>query len=564
MQMTGGQALARQLVAEGVTDLFGIPGVQMDWATDALNDVAGQIRFIVPRHEQAASYMADGYARTTGRPGVCMVVPGPGLLNAMSGLATAYACSSPVLCIAGQIPSTAIGKGWGLLHEVNNQSGILASVTKWSRLARTPTEIAPLVHQAFVQLRSGHARPVGLEIPPDVLQARGDVTLLDAAVAPAPAAPPAADTATAAQWLHEAGFPVIYAGGGVMAAGATEALQKLADALQAPVVMSDNGRGALSDRHPLALLNLAGRVVLPHADVVLVVGSRFSNGMGRPHYEAPHTRYIYLNIEAGDMADSRPEGLRLRADARAGLEDLAQALGPLRRPLRHAHVAAVRAWCDEQIACIEPQRSYLQVLRESIPDDGILVSELTQVGYAANFAYPVHQARTLITPGYQGTLGYGFPTSLGVAIGNPGRVVVSINGDGGFGWGLQELATAARYRPDLVVVVFADQAFGNVRRMHNAAFQRETGTELHNPDFVKLADAFGLPGSRVDSPAGLRLALQTAIGRGGPALIEVSVAAMPSPWHLIYQFARAPRPAPPSPLGDPTRDARDHLPPRPR
>lgn len=551
MQMTGGQALARQLAAEGVTDLFGIPGVQLDWATDALNDVQPRIRFVVPRHEQAASYMADGYARTTGRPGVCMVVPGPGLLNALSGLATAYACSSPVLCIAGQIPSTAIGKGWGLLHEVSNQSGMLASVTKWSRLARTPAEVAALVHQAFVELRSGHPRPVGLEIPPDVLQARGDVSLLAAAVAPAPAAPPAAETATAAQWLREAGFPVVYAGGGVMAAGACEALRKLAEQLQAPVVMSDNGRGALSDRHPLALINLGGRVVLPHADVVLVVGSRFSNGMGRPHYDAPHARYIYLNIEAGDMADSRPDGLRLLADARTGLEALADELGPVQRPPRHEQVAAVKAWCNEQIAWIEPQRSYLQVLRESIPDDGVLVSELTQVGYAAHFGYPVHRARTLITPGYQGTLGYGFPTSLGVAIGNPGRVVVSINGDGGFGWGLQELATAARYRPNLVVVVFADQAFGNVRRMHNNAFQRETGTELHNPDFVKLADAFGLPGNRVDSPAGLRTALQSAIAGGGPALIEVAVSAMPSPWHLIYGFSKAPRPAPPNPLGEP-------------
>lgn len=551
MEMTGGQALARQLVVEGVTDIFGIPGVQLDWATDALNDVLPSIRFIVPRHEQAASYMADGYARTTGRPGVCMVVPGPGLLNAMSGLATAYACSSPVLCIAGQIPSTTIGKGWGLLHEINNQSAILSSVTKWNRLARTPAEIPSLVQQAFGELRSGHPRPVGLEIPPDVLQARGEVSLLAAAVAPTPEAPPAADLAQAAQWLREASLPVVYAGGGVLAAGACEALQVLAERLQSPVAMSDNGRGALSDRHPLAVLNLGSRVALPHADLVLVVGSRFSNGMGRPHYHAPHARYIYLNIEDGDMADSRPEGLRLQADARIGLDALLVELGPLQRPPRNGQVAAIRAWCDEQIAFVEPQRSYLRALRESIPDDGILVSELTQIGYAASFGYPVHRPHTLITPGYQGTLGYGFPTSIGVALGNPERVVVSINGDGGFGWGMQELATAAKYRPNLVVVVFADQAFGNVRRMQNAAFQREIGTDLHNPDFVKLADAFGLPGTRVDSPSGLQAALRSAIANGGPALIEVSVPAMPSPWHLIYQFSKAPRPAPPDPLGEP-------------
>jgi acetolactate synthase-1/2/3 large subunit len=555
MLMTGGQALARQLVAEGVTDLFGIPGVQLDWATDALNDVAPGIRFIVPRHEQAASYMADGYARTTGRPGVCMVVPGPGLLNAMSGLATAYACSSPVLCIAGQIPSQAIGKGWGLLHEIDGQSGVLAAVTKWSRLARSPAEIPSLVHQAFIEMRSGRPRPVGLEVPPDVLQATAEVTLLPAAAPPQPAAPPAADVALAAQWLREARSPVVYAGGGVPAAAAWEPLRQLAERLQAPVVMSDNGRGALPDRHPLAVLNLGGRALLPHADLVLVVGSRFSNGMGRPHYEGKHARYVYLNVDAGHMADTRPDGLRLLGDARTGLEALVEALGPLQRPSRHAQVAAVRAWCDEQIAHVEPQRSLLAALREAIPDDGILVSELTQVGYAANFGYPVQQPRTLITPGYQGTLGYGFPTSIGAALGNPGRVVVSISGDGGFGFGLQELATVARHRPRLVVVVFADQAFGNVRRMHNAAFQRETGTELCNPDFMQLAAAFGLPGTRVDSPAGLQAALQAAIAGGGPSLIEVSVGAMPSPWHLIYQFSKAPRPAPPNPLGEPAWQA---------
>jgi acetolactate synthase-1/2/3 large subunit len=204
MEMTGGQALARQLVIEGVTNIFGIPGVQLDWATDALIDVADRIRFVVPRHEQATSYMADGYARTTGREGVCMVVPGPGILNALSGLATAYACSSRVLCIAGQIPSPTIGRGFGMLHEVNEQSRILRSVTKWSAIALQPGDIPRLVHEAFVQMRTGHPRPVALEIPPDVLQARADITLLDAAAPAQPQPPAGADIAAAAALLRSA------------------------------------------------------------------------------------------------------------------------------------------------------------------------------------------------------------------------------------------------------------------------------------------------------------------------------------------------------------------------
>src|SRR6516162_5701270 len=179
MQLTGGQALARQLVREGITDLFGVPGVQLDWAVDGLREVSNRIRYVVTRHEQAASYMADGYARTTGRVGTCMVVPGPGLLNAMSGLATAYACNSKVLAIIGNIHSSAIGKGLGLLHEVRNQSAILGCVTKWQAQAKTPAEIAARLREAVSQLNRGRPQPVEIEIAPDVLSATGEVELID-------------------------------------------------------------------------------------------------------------------------------------------------------------------------------------------------------------------------------------------------------------------------------------------------------------------------------------------------------------------------------------------------
>ena len=550
VEMTGGQALAQQLVIEGVTDLFGIPGVQLDWATDALLDVADRIRFVVPRHEQTASYMADGYARSTGREGVCMVVPGPGLLNAMSGLATAYACSSRVLCIAGQIPSHTIGKGFGMLHEVNDQSQMLRSVTKWSALALRPQDIPRLVHEAFVQLRSGHPRPVALEIPPDVLQARADIALLEAAAPARPQGPPADAIEAAAALLRAARSPVIWAGGGVVAAGASQALQRLATQLGAPVIMTDNGRGALPQRHPLALSNLGGRCVLPHADVVLVAGSRAMDAVGRPAHAVDSVKYIYLNIDPTHTGEPRAPGLCLLGDAAAGLAALADALKDT-----PAHIPpdldAVRRWCDEQVAHVEPQRSYLAAIRNALPDDGVLVSELTQVGYAANFAYPVQAPNSFINPGYQGTLGYGFPTSLGVALGNPGRRVVSISGDGGFGWGLQELSTAAKYRANLAIVVFVDGAFGNVRRIQNTVFQRETDTTLHNPDYGQLAAAFGVGGERVDSPEGLSAALERAFDAGGPHLIEVRVGAMPGPWHLIHTFSKAPRPAPANPLGEP-------------
>ena len=231
MEMTGGQALAKQLVKEGVTDIFGVPGVQLDWAIDALMDVTDHITYRTPRHEQATAYMADGYARTTGRIGVSMVVPGPGLLNAMAGLSTAYACSSAVMCIAGQIPSQAIGRGFGMLHEVRDQSDILSKVTKWNGLARKPEEIPSLVRCAVQELRSGRTRPVGLEVPQDVLQAKADVQLLEPAAPLPPAMPDMGTLTQAVQALKKARFPVIVAGGGVLVSGASAALQRVAEAL---------------------------------------------------------------------------------------------------------------------------------------------------------------------------------------------------------------------------------------------------------------------------------------------------------------------------------------------
>lgn len=549
--MTGGQALAAQLAAEGVRDVFGIPGVQLDWATDALLEVADRIRYVIPRHEQAASYMADGYARSSGREGVCLVVPGPGLLNAMAGLATAYACNSRVLCLSGQIPSAQIGAGLGMLHEVRGQSQILGAVTKWQALARRPEEVPALVHEAFVQLRSGAPRPVGLELPPDVLAARAEVELLPPAQ-PLPAEagePTQLDEAAAA--LRAARFPVVYAGGGALAAGAGPALQQLAQRLQAPLVMSDNGRGVLPHDHPLAASALGGRCLLPHADLVLVVGSRFVDGRGQPAHARAGCRFVYVNLDAAHTGAPRQPGIALHADAAAAAQALLQRLeGHRSAASREDAVAQVRAWCEHQLDALQPQRAYVEALRRCLPADGVLVSELTQVGYVANLAFPVPGPRTFLTPGYQGTLGYGFATAIGAALADPARPVVSINGDGGFGWNLQELATVARYRPRLVTIVFEDGAFGNVRRIQSTLFQREIGTTLHNPDFVALAQAFGLAATAVDSPQRLEEALAAALATDGPAFIVARVGAMPGPWHLIHGFSKAPRPAPPNPLGE--------------
>lgn len=551
MSLTGGQALVGQLERDGVRHVFGIPGVQLDWAVEALRQSRERISYLVPRHEQTASYMADGYARTTGREGVCMVVPGPGVLNALSGLATAYACSSRVLFIAGQIPSPALGRGHGLLHEIPDQSGILRSLTKWHALAHTAHEIPALISEAFRQLRSGQPRPVAIELPADVLQASTDAPLLEAAAAQ-PTPPVPALVTQAAAWLREARFPVIQAGGGAMAADAGAALTQLAERLQAPVVMTEGGRGLLPDSHPLALSSLGGRAVFPHADLVLVVGSRFVDGMGVPTHAAAKCRFIYVNLDPTHAAAPRRPGLGIAADARVTSESLLAALeGTAQRVSRAGSIAKVKRWCAQQLERLEPQTSFVRALRQALPADGVLVSELTQVGYFANLAFPVEGPRTYVTPGYQGTLGYGLPTSLGVAAGNPHRRVISINGDGGFGWAMQELATAARYRLKLSILVFADGRYGNVQRIQQRLFGETFATQLANPEFSKLAAAFGIPYRHADSPDSLSDALEGVSKLDGPSLIEVRVGEMPSPWALIHPFVPSAVPPPPNPLGDP-------------
>lgn len=535
MTMTGGEALAAQLVREGVRTVFGVPGIQLDYAMDGLAQRRNEIRFIGARHEQGAGYFADGFARATGDAGVCMVVPGPGLLNAGAALATAYACSSRMVLISGQIPSRTIGQGFGILHEIPEQSRLLASLTKWSVMARTPQEIPALVRRAFHEARSGRPRPVGVEIPPDVLAAQADISLSD----PQPVAytiPHPDDVEHVARVLAVAENPVILAGGGVVAGGASAALARLAEILDAPVVTTRNGRGAISDRHPLTLTMLGGQQVLPGADVVLAVGTRFMTLRGEPLITASGTTVILVNADPADLGGPRKPEIAVHADARLTLEALADALPARSRPSQRASmVARVRAGCAAQLTRIAPQLAWLTAIREALPDNGVLVEELTQIGYAARVAYPVYEPRTWITPGYQGTLGYGFPTALGVKAGRPDVPVVSITGDGGFGWSLQELSTARKYGIGLITVVFTDGYFGNVRRIQQDEFGRTIATRLANPDFVALAGSFGVRALRVSTPQQLSGVIREAGADTEPLLIEVPVGEFPSPWPLLAE-----------------------------
>lgn len=534
-ELTGGQALVQSLKMEGITTIFGLPGVQLDWLFDALWDEQDSIKVYNTRHEQATAYMADGYARTTGKVGTSLVVPGPGLLNAMAALSTAYACSSKVLCVSGQVQSDLIGVERGVLHEIKDQLEMVRSVTKWSGRAMTPAEVPGVVQEAFRQMLTGRPRPVEIEIPPDVLQTRGEVHLREPEIFEPRGIEDSDALDRAAQALGNATRPLIFAGGGVIAADASEELRRLAEMLEAPVVMSTNARGALSDRHYLAQVPLTGSVLTPEADVVLAVGTRFVQPATLPWGVKPHQTVIHLDIDPEEIGRNHEPAMRLVADAKKGLAQLGERVASFNRsrPSRREELEALKERARAALDGIQPQASLAMAIREELPDDGILVSEMTQVGYWSNQGFPVYQPRTFITPGYQGTLGYGFTTAMGAKVGNPDKKVVSINGDGGFGYQLQEMATMVRHGINMVTVVFNDNAYGNVRRIQDQQMGGKIlGSELTNPDFVKLAESFGVAGVRAKNADELRRAMHGAIASSHPTLIEVPLGEVPGMWNL--------------------------------
>jgi acetolactate synthase-1/2/3 large subunit len=542
--MTGGQALIQSLKREGVSIVFGLPGIQLDWAFDALYEEQDSIRVVHTRHEQATAYMADGYARTTGKIGTCLVVPGPGLLNATAALSTAYACSSRVLCVTGQIQSDLIGVGRGVLHEIPEQLRMIGSVTKWAARATQPTEIPGVVREAFRQLRSGRPRPVEIEVPPDILAASADVTLLE----PAQVNRVAGDSELlekAARALGQASQPLIFAGGGVISGNAWEELRILAQLLEAPVIMSRNGRGAISDRSYFAANTISMPDLVAGSDVILAVGTRFDQTANALWPSGGQQTIVQLDIDPSEVGRNLKPTIGIVGDAKLGLTELIERIGRHNRsrPSRRDELAALKERADADLNSVQPQASLAHAIRAELPDDGIAVSESTQVGYWSWGGFPVYGPRTFVTSGYQGTLGFGFPTALGAQVGNPDKKVVSINGDGGFMFNVQELSSAARHKINLVTVVFDDGAFGNVRRIQRQQFGGRTiASDLLNPDFLKLADAFGIRAVRADGSDTLRTALHEAFKLSEPTLLVVPVTEMPNMFHLYRgrQAATAP------------------------
>ncbi len=530
-KMTGGQALAKSLYREGVRVIFGLPGVQTYHAMDALAQEPG-IQFITTRHEQAATYMADGFARAGGDPGIALVVPGPGLQNASAGLGTAYSASSPVFLISGQVPIDKIGKDVGVLHEVNDQLDTIKPITKWQARILNPADIPAAVHEGFRNLKTGRPRPVEIEIPPETLAEEAEVELYESEEYPRLLGDNN-KIKEALNLLSKAKNPVIWAGGGVNSSGASDEIRGLAELLQAGVITTPEGKGSISDRHPLSLgaprrTPDALSEYFQGCDVVLAVGTRFAEA---PIIESQ--TIIQIDVDPSELGRNHPNTLGVLGDAQSVLQQMIQALSNdgYQAKSKQEFFENIREQRRAQAIITQPQGEFIRVIREVMPDDGILISGMTQVGYYSRWAYPVFEPRTYLTSSYYGNLGYAYPTALGAKIAQPDRAVVAVSGDGGFLFNSQELATAAMYNINAVVIVFNDNAFGNVYRDQINRFEgRAIGSQLKNPDFVKLAEAYGVEGFLAKDAEELKTVLSVALSRNNPTLIEVPVGMMPYPF----------------------------------
>lgn len=521
-EMTCADAIVQTLIKNGVDTLFGIPGAQTYSFFDALHRYQDKIKTYVSRHEQGAAYMAYGYAKSTGKVGVYSVVPGPGVLNTTAALCTAH--NAPVMCISGQVPSEFLGVGHGMLHELPNQLNTLSTLTKWSARINHTAEAPAVVENAFMHLTSGRIQPVAIEVPMDVLGHKAPVDMNFPHIPGAVIRPNPGKVEAAAELIRKAKNPMIYVGSG--AVHASEEIARLARLIQAPVASFRGGRGILGDDTPYGFNCAAGYKYYPRVDLMIGIGTRLELPAFRWQDGIANQTMIRIDIDPTQSVRLRGD-IGLVSDSRLAVQailDCLEGAGYETPESREQEFLNIKAESWNEIQEIQPQMTYLGIMREVLPRQSFIVEEISQVGFASWYGFPVHEPRKLVTCGYQGNLGHGFQTGIGVKIANPDVPVVSITGDGGFMFGVQELATAVQYGIGLITLIFNNNAFGNVRRDQQSFFDgRVMGSELQNPDFVKLAESFGARAYRANSPAELKNCLEKALvdSEKGPVVIEV-------------------------------------------
>ena len=548
---TGGDLLVRGLRQAGVPVVFGLPGVHNLAAWRALRD--SDVRLVGVRHEQAAAYAADGYARASGRVGVALVTTGPGAANTLGAVGEAWASGSPVVVVATDIPAALRRPGVyrGVLHETTDQAAMFAPVTKATVRVTATAEIPGALAMATATALAPPSRPVYLEVPTDVLSAEPPECATGGAVASpalAPPKPPEGDLDAARQLLDSARRPLVWAGGGALRSGAGAAVARLAERLAAPVITTNMARGLLAPDHPCAV-GLPPHVpavgtLWDEADVVVAIGSDF-DGMSTQNWAMPApARLVTVNVDRADAEKSYRPDVALTGDAREVTEELAARLS--RRDgageRLAGRLAALRAQVRRELQAEHPRAiEFLDSMRSALPPAAVVMADMCIPGYWLGGFHPVPAPRKLAYPVGWGTLGFAFPAAIGAALAGSGPVV-SVSGDGGFLFACGELATIAQERIPLTAVIVDDSGYGMLRYDQRRAGDPPFGVDLASPDFAALAGAFGVEAETVDGlGAEFERALRRQLALECPTVLVAHAALDPPPTTSPRWYRREPR-----------------------
>ena len=477
--MTGGKAVIDSLIAQGADTAFGVISIHMMAVYDAIYDVQDQFRFISARHEQAAVYEADGYARATGKPGICFTSTGPGAANTLGAMGEAWSASSPVLQVTSNIALDMINQGKGVLHEPRNQQQMFESVTRWTAQPHTHQEISQTMLDAFTRFKTERPGPIEIEVPTDILHSSAEVEVLAERNEPKMGGNPNT-IEQAAELLANSKRVVIWVGGGVISASANTELQGIAEKLGSVVVTTYGGKGGFPADHPLyGGVTWGGRApyglnpihaYLPTCDAVLMVGSRMPYHMTKQvGLELPEN-LVQIDLDEEELGKNYPAKVSIHGDAKAVLEQLTAALEAKnvnRGDAQAQEAAGLREQVRNTFTANEPGHlRALETLRRVIPREAVVVCDATLAAYSAVQAFPVYEPRTYIGPHGWADIGFGFPAALGSAVGRPDVPVVLMSGDGGFQLNLQELGTAAQYNIPIVAIIWNNNACFSLNRFH--------------------------------------------------------------------------------------------------
>ena len=527
-RMKGGQAAVRALESQAVEVVFGIPGVHTLEIYDGLVD--SSIRHILARHEQGAGFMADGYARASGKPGVAVIITGPGITNVLTAIGEAYTDSSPVMVLSSNVEQQWAGQMLGHLHDLSDQLGVMHAVTKWNARATSIQQIPVLVAEAFAQMKCGRPRPTHVEVPLDVLAGFEEAEFAPAAEFQR-SAPEPHDIDRAIELLIGAERVVIWCGGGAVSSAAGPAIAAISERLGAPIITSVMGKGSVPEDHLMVLGKLwsSGNPVdelLKSADAVLVFGSKLG-AMETEYQRMPlPTCLIRIDADPHEISRNYTPKHTIVADARLAANALIAAM--------NAAGLTKKGWTADQVQEIKAvtldgawgaeQKPYVDALRRAIPRDGVLVSDMTMMGYVSSGRYPVYEPRTYLFPQGYGTLGFSLPAAIGAKVARPEATVVSIVGDGGFQYTMQEVATAVQFKLGIPIVIFNDSTYTAVKSEQAQKYDRRfIAVDLINPDYLKLADAYAIPSVRAHSPEELEQAIVDAAKRDQPTIIDTPI-----------------------------------------